>query len=299
MKRDMKRLVALALAGTMALSLAGCGGGGTQSSDNGGQAAATTAAGSDSASEAPAAAKPVSTFTVEVPEGESVSQQTDVVGATSVDFTTMDPMDTSDTLSGGLQRLIMDGFFGFNDDMEIIPMLAESYEANDDATEYTLHLRQGITFSDGTPMDAAAAKANLDRWADKELGLKRTTLLCNVIDHTDIVDDYTVKVTLSQPFGAFIATLAHPACVLMSPEVIAQGNEACAANPIGTGQYLFKEWVAGDHATVTLNPEWWGYDAEICGGTALAEPDAGFKSITFKMKFNLTITCTCVIRIFY
>ena len=282
MKRDMKRLVALALAGTMALSLAGCGGGGTQSSDNGGQAAATTAAGSDSAAEAPAAAKPVSTFTVEVPEGESVSQQTDVVGATSVDFTTMDPMDTSDTLSGGLQRLIMDGFFGFNDDMEIIPMLAESYEANDDATEYTLHIRQGITFSDGTPMDAAAAKANLDRWGDKELGLKRTTLLCNVIDHTDIVDDYTVKVTLSQPFGAFIATLAHPACVLMSPEVIAQGNEACASSPVGTGQYLFKEWVAGDHATVTLNPDWWGYDAEICGGTALAEPDAGFKSITFR-----------------
>lgn len=95
-----------------------------------------------------------------------------------------------------------------------------------------------------------------------------------MIGSTEIVDDYTVKVKLSQSFGAFISTLAHPACVLMSPKVIAEGNDACAERPVGTGQYIFKEWIAGDHATVTLNKDWWGYDAEICGGTALAEPDA-------------------------
>ncbi len=283
MKKNLKKLTALALVGAMALSLAGCGGGGN-SSDTSADAEATTAAGGDAAAESgdTAAALPVSPEEIVVPEGESVSQETDVVGAMNVDFTTMDPMDTSDTLSGGIQRLIMDGFFGFDDEMEIIPMLAESYEANEDATEYTLHLRQGISFTDGTPFNAEAAKANLDRWGDENLGLKRTTLLCNVIDNTEIVDDYTVKVHLQEPFGAFIATLAHPACVLMSPEVIAQGNEACAENPVGTGQYTFVEWVAGDHATVELNKDWWGYDPEICGGTALAEPDAGFKSITFK-----------------
>ena len=283
MKKNLKKLTALALVGAMALSLAGCGGGGN-SSDTSANAETTTAAGGDAAAESgdTAAALPVSPEEIVVPEGESVSQETDVVGAMNVDFTTMDPMDTSDTLSGGIQRLIMDGFFGFDDEMEIIPMLAESYEANEDATEYTLHLRQGISFTDGTPFNAEAAKANLDRWGDENLGLKRTTLLCNVIDNTEIVDDYTVKVHLQEPFGAFIATLAHPACVLMSPEVIAQGNEACAENPVGTGQYTFVEWVAGDHATVELNKDWWGYDPEICGGTALAEPDAGFKSITFK-----------------
>ena len=56
----------------------------------------------------------------------------------------------------------------------------------------------------------------MDRWGDKELGLKRTTLLCNVLKSTEAVDEYTVKVTLTEPFGAFVATLAHPACVLMS-----------------------------------------------------------------------------------
>ena len=103
-----------------------------------------------------------------------------------------------------------------------------------------------------------------------------------MLKSTEAVDEYTVKVTLTEPFGAFVATLAHPACVLMSPQVIEQGKEACAERPVGTGQYLFKEWIAGDHTTVTLNKDWWGYDPEICGGKALAEPDAGFQSITFR-----------------
>lgn len=213
---------------------------------------------------------------------ESVSQQKDIVAAVSVDFTTMDPMDTSDTLSGGIQRMMMDGLFGFDDDMKIIPLLATGYTASDDATEFTITLRQGISFSDGTPWDADAALANVSKWGDKDLGLKRTTFLCNILKTWEKVDDYTIKITLNEPFGAFISNLAHPACVIMSPKVIEAGVEACAYSPVGTGQYTFVEWIEGDHLTLALNPDWWGYDADICGGTALADKDAGFKTITFK-----------------
>ena len=266
MKKTKTKLLAVLLTAAMG-ALTACGGSGssetTAAASGESQAAETTAA-------------------VELAEGESVSQDTDITAAMLVDFTTMDPMDTSDTLSGGIQRLMMDGLFGFDDDMKIIPMLATDYEANDDATEFTIHLREGIQFSDGTPWNAEAAKANFDRLGDKNLGLKRTTLLCNVLKETEVVDDYTVKVTLENPFGAFIPTLAHPACVVMSPAVIAKGNEECAKNPVGTGQYTFVEWVAGEHATIALNKDWWGYNADICGGTALVDPDAGFKTITFK-----------------
>lgn len=267
MKKTKTKLLAVLLTAAMG-ALTACGGSGSSE---------TTAAASG---DTQAAAE--TTAAVELAPGESVSQDTDITAAMLVDFTTMDPMDTSDTLSGGIQRLIMDGLFGFDDNMKIIPMLATDYEANDDATEFTIHLREGIQFSDGTPWNAEAAKANFDRWGDKNLGLKRTTLLCNVLKETEIVDDYTVKVTLQSPFGAFIPTLAHPACVVMSPAVIAKGNEECAKNPVGTGQYTFVEWVAGEHATIALNKDWWGYDADICGGTALVDPDAGFKTITFK-----------------
>ena len=267
-----KKILAVLLASVLGIAAAGCG------SNSGNDSSGST----DTQQEGVSKEAKSSAETVEVPEGESVSQDTDIVAAVNVDFTTLDPLDTSDTLSGDIQRMLMDGLFGFDREMNVIPMLAESYEANEEATEYTFTLRQGITFSDGTPWNAEAAKANFDRWGDKSLGLKRTTLLCNILDSTEIVDEYTIKVTLTQSFGAFINTLAHPACVCMSPVQIAAGSEVCASDHVGTGQYTFVEWIAGDHLTVQLNPDWWGYDADICGGEALVEADAGFKSVTFR-----------------
>lgn len=267
-KRRLKLLTAAALAVSMTV-LTACG-----SSSGTKQGAGTeTTTGTAGAAETTAAA---------VAEGGSVSQDTDITAAVRVDVTTMDPMDTSDTLSGGIQRMMMDGLFGFDDDMKIYPMLSTGYEANDNATEFTITLRQGISFTDGTPWNAEAAIANFTKWGDKTLGLKRTTLLSSILDHVDKVDDYTIKVTLAQPFGAFISTLAHPACVMMSPKQIAAGPQVCAQAPVGTGQYKFVEWVPGDHVKIELNKDWWGYNADICGGTALADKDAGFKSITFK-----------------
>ena len=271
MRRTGKKLYALLLAASM-VALTACGGGsgdGNSGSGTAGSTAAPAAGGETGGQE-------------EIAQGASVSQETDIVAAVNVDFTTMDPMDTSDTLSGGIQRMISDSLFGFDDDMGIIPMLATGYEANDNATEFTITLREGISFTDGTPWDADAALANFAKWDDESLGLKRTTFLCNVLDTFEKVDDYTIKVTLTEPFGAFISNLAHPACVIMSPKTIEAGVEECARNPVGTGQYKFVEWIEGDHLTLELNKDWWGYNAEICGGTALADADAGFKTITFK-----------------
>ena len=266
----MRALVAAATA----LALTACGS--TGSSDTSKSTSTASAASTSSGSEAD------TENTITIPAGESVSQDSDVTAMVGVDFTTMDPMDTSDTLSGGVQRMMMDGLFGFDENMQIIPMLATSYEANDEATEYTIHLREGVSFTDGTPWNADALIANVNKWADKSLGLKRTTFLCNVLDHAEKIDDYTVKIYLSQSFGAFISNLAHPATLIMSPKQIEAGEDACAQAPVGTGQYKFVEWVAGDHMKVELNKDWWGYDADVCGGTALADADAGFKSITFK-----------------
>lgn len=217
-----------------------------------------------------------------IPEGKSISQTKDITAGVQLDFTTMDPLDTSDTLSGGIQRMVMDGLFGFDDNMKIIPLLATGYTANDTATVYTITLRKGVTFSDGEPWNADAAIANFHRWMDKSLGLKRTTFLSGVLQSADKVDDYTVRVTLNKPFGAFINNLAHPATLIVSPKTIAQGSAAAAKNPIGTGQYKFVEWVPGDHLTVSLNKDWWGYDPAKTDNKPLAAKDAGFKSVTFK-----------------
>lgn len=266
MTNRIKKILSLTLVAVMLLALVGCSGGNELS-----QPADTSSNKADGSNVENTGA-----------EGSSISQDTDIVFGVERDFTTMDPVDTSDTISGSIQRMIMDGLFGFNDEMEVIPLLATDYEANDDASEYVINLREGVSFTDGTPWNAEAAKANFEKLMDKSLGLKRTTLLSEIIDSVEIQDEYTIKITLLESFGAFINTLAHPACVMMSPTQIEAGVDVCAAQPVGTGQYKFVSWTQGESLKIELNKDWWGYDQEVSGGKALVESDAGFKSITFK-----------------
>src|SRR5579863_4606329 len=112
---------------------------------------------------------------------------TDLTVGVPTNLTGLDPADVNDTLSQSACRLMMQGLYGFDKDMNLIPGLAESYIANDTATEFTFKLRTGISFHDGAPFDAAAVKANFDRVTNAANHLKRTSLFA-MIDHTEVVD---------------------------------------------------------------------------------------------------------------
>lgn len=86
------------------------------------------------------------------------------------DITGLDPHDTSDNVSYSVQSGIFERLFQFDPQMKLEPRLATGYTSNDSATEFTLTLRKGVTFEDGTPFDAEAVKANLDRLADQKKG---------------------------------------------------------------------------------------------------------------------------------
>lgn len=266
--KNAKKLLALAAMASM-LMMTACGG-------------SKPAAPADSNASSQPAATEAAKEEAPVEAGASISQSQDIVIGMNVDFTTMDPQDTSDTISGAVQKMMLDSLFAFDENMVIYPMLATGYEANDEATEFTINLREGISFTDGTPWNADALLTNIEKWDTVELGLKRSTFLSSLIDTYEKVDDYTVKINLTSPFGAFIANLAHPACTIMSPKTIEAGVEECALRPVGTGQYTFVEWEEGDHLTIALNKDWWGFDAEICGGEALADSDCGFNTVTFR-----------------
>lgn len=192
----------------------------------------------------------------------------DIVVAGSAEPSTMDPHDTNDTVAYSIQKTMLEGLFGFDKDMKVVPVLAESYTANDSATEFTIKLRKGVKFQDGTDFNAAAAKVNLDRLADQTQKLKRNTLF-NMVSKTDIVDDYTIKITLKAPFGAMINTLAHPAGMMISPKALKEYGKEVSKHPVGTGAYTFKEWIPGTKLTVVKNDKYWGTPAQ-------------YNSITFK-----------------
>ena len=110
----------------------------------------------------------------------------------------------------------------------------------------TFHLRQGVKFHDGTDFNAAAAKVNFDRVTNPANKLKRYSLY-EPIAKIEVVDSYTIRFTLKEPFSAFMNTLAHPAGVMISPAALQKYGKEISFHPVGTGPFEFVEWKQPDY----------------------------------------------------
>ncbi|GJG95588.1 glutathione ABC transporter substrate-binding protein GsiB [Cupriavidus pauculus] len=170
----------------------------------------------------------------------------DAVMAVYSTFTTLDPYDANDTLSQAATKSFYQGLFGFDKDMKLVNVLAESYDVSKDGLVYTFKLKKNVKFHDGTTFDATAVKANLDRVTDPANKLKRYTLF-NRVAKTEVVDPYTARVTLKEPFSPFINVLAHPSAVMISPTALKKYGKEIAFHPVGTGPFEFVEWKQTDY----------------------------------------------------
>ena len=93
----------------------------------------------------------------------AIAASKDIIYASESTAKSLDPHDTSDTYSGAIEKAMMEGLMGFDKDLKVIPLLAESYTFNDAATEFTFKLRKGIKFHDGAPFNAEAVRVNIER----------------------------------------------------------------------------------------------------------------------------------------
>ena len=148
-------------------------------------------------------------------------------------------------------RTVYDPLFTQAADGTIKPYLAQSITPNADYTRWSIRLRPGIKFHDGSPLDATAVKVNLD-------GVARSPLtgpfLLN-IQSTRVVDPLTVLVTMYVPWVPFPAYLTNVNGYMCGLKQLA--DTSGRATPIGTGPFVFKEWRPGDHFTATRNPDYW------------------------------------------
>ena len=183
------------------------------------------------------------------------AQQTAVI-AVGETFTTMDPYDSNDTVSQAAAKSFYEGLFGFDKDMKLVNVLATSYTASPDAKVYTVKLRQGVKFQDGTDFNADAVKVVFDRVTDPANKLKRYNLF-RVIEKTEVVDPYTVRFTLREPFSAFVNTLAHPSAVMISPTALKKWGREIGLHPVGTGPFEFVEWKQTDDMKVKKYAGYW------------------------------------------
>jgi glutathione transport system substrate-binding protein len=180
----------------------------------------------------------------------------DVTVAVYSNFTTTDPYDANDTLSQAMAKSFYQGLYGFDKDMKLHPVLAESYTVSKDGKVYTIKLRSGVKFQDGTAFNAEAVKVNLDRASNPENKLRRYSLFQN-IEKTEAVNPTTVRITLKQPFSAFINTLAHPSAVMISPAALKEYGKAIGQHPVGTGPFKFVEWRTTDYLKVAKFDGYW------------------------------------------
>jgi peptide/nickel transport system substrate-binding protein len=160
-------------------------------------------------------------------------------------------------ITGELDRNIFDSLVSQDDTGAFKPWLATSWEAAKDLKTFTFTLRHDVTFTDGTPFNAAAVKANFDRIADPKTKSQYASSLLGPYTGTTVVDPYTVKVNFSAPFAPFLQAASTSYLGFYSPKAIAaDAAKFGAGGPalVGTGPFVFSRYTKSQSAELTRNP---------------------------------------------
>jgi len=145
------------------------------------------------------------------------------------------------------------------EDGTVYPWLAKSWEVSPDGKVYTFHLRDDVTFHDGTPFNAEAVKYNFDETAREDIkhGFAWAAMGAEKYEKTEVVDDYTVEVHFSVPHPTFLISLSDGGLGIDSPAAMEQAGEDYGIKTlVGTGPFKFEEWVINDHVTLVRNDDY-------------------------------------------
>lgn len=214
-------------------------------------------------------------------QSDSNAKGGDLVIDTAAEAVSLDPHATNDTPSANVRINIYDNLVTQDENMELQPSLAKSWEQIDETT-WEFKLREGVTYHDGSEFNAETVKANMQRVNDPDIG-SPVTFMFEMIEEVEIVDDYTVRFITEYPFAPLPAHLAHPGGQMISTEQIEedyaameQGEEPGSVineNPIGTGPFVFQEWQSGQSITLENNEDYWGEPAHLDSVTFKVVPE--------------------------
>lgn len=166
-------------------------------------------------------------------------------------------------------------------DGTIIPWLASSWTVSEDGVSYDFTLREGVTFTDGTPFDAAAVATNIQHLQDPNTKSSTGYLAVAKVAGVEAVSPTEARFTLSAPDSALLESLSQPWTAIQSPAGIARGTDANCAAPVGTGPFVVSEWVKQDHITLTRNDDYDAAAADPLGAQGHTGP-AYLKTITWR-----------------
>jgi len=177
--------------------------------------------------------------------------------AQETDSLTLDAHHVIDSSSAAIMEHMVEPLFELTPKGEILPRLVEAWKISAGATEFTLKLREGIKFHDGQPFNAEAVKINFDRRLDPKAGTKFYFLVAAIASVT-VVDEYTLKIKTKMPFVPLLNHLTFTTNGIQSPAALRRSWDKPLIMPIGTGPFIFKEWVPGNRLVMVQNDAYWG-----------------------------------------
>lgn len=175
--------------------------------------------------------------------------------AFSGDPNTLDPHATSGTLTFQVLRSVYDTLAEPDEDGQIVPALAERWDVSSDATEWTFYLREGVQFHDGTPFGARDVVATFERLRDPEAAFPNADEF-GPLESVEAIGEYTVRFRLFEPFAPLLAALASGWGAILPAHLIEAGHDF-DSRPVGTGPFVFQEWVRDGSIRLSRNDSYW------------------------------------------
>jgi peptide/nickel transport system substrate-binding protein len=182
----------------------------------------------------------------------------------------LDPAQVTDLNSNRVGRRIAETLVTFPDEStQIVPGLAESWAVSKDGLRYTFKLRKGVSFHDGTPLDAEAVKFSIDRQVNPEHPFNKlgkypfANFFFGNIKAVEVVDPLTVEFVLKEPRASFLAVLTAGAASIVSPTAVRKYGQDYALTPVGTGPFKYASWERGQRVVLEKNPSYWRFPLKL------------------------------------
>lgn len=200
--------------------------------------------------------------------------------AIGIDPDTLDPLAQTTTLVAMIVNHMVEPLVELTADGEFLPRLATEWTVSEDNRTYTFKLREGVQFHDGTPFNADAVKFSLERYFDPTI-VKPLGGFVGPLERVDVIDEYTVAVTYSEPFAPAMMGIAagFPTMGIISPTAYEKmGREEFSLAPVGTGPFVMGEWIRGNRLVMERNENYWGEPAIPARIEWIVVPEPGTRS---------------------
>lgn len=192
----------------------------------------------------------------------------------------LDPHASAQAVTAFFARPVLDSLVAMDDKGSIHPWLATSWEISADEKTYSLSLRENVTFTDGTPFDAKAVKANLDHIVDPKTKSEMAAGYIEPYKETKVTGKHSVEISFTKPHAPFLSSLSTAYFGMQSPESLKKGASALAKKLVGTGPFVMDDFTPRKGAAYTRNEDYdWAPTSARHQGSAHLEK-LEFKVIT-------------------